>query len=62
MFDEGFQGNALDTAVWTPSYLPAWSSRAEASATYEVSDGALRLSIPPELVVSRVFWEPVDPD
>jgi hypothetical protein len=46
MFDERFDGNDLDPAVWTTSYLPAWSSRAESAATYEVIDGALRLSIP----------------
>jgi hypothetical protein len=47
MFDERFDGSDLDTAIWTPSYLPAWSSRVESAATYEVSGGALRLSIPP---------------
>ena len=47
MFDERFGGTGLDPAIWTTSYLPAWSSRAEAAATYEVGDGELRLSIPP---------------
>ena len=46
MFDEQFEGTDLDPAIWTTSYLPAWSSRAEAAATYEVRDGELRLSIP----------------
>jgi hypothetical protein len=45
-FDERFDGSDLDRAIWTTSYLPAWSSRAESAATYAVSDGALRLSIP----------------
>ncbi|MQA81055.1 MAG: family 16 glycosylhydrolase [Streptosporangiales bacterium] len=45
--DEGFEGTYLDPAVWTTSYLPAWSSRAESAATYAVADGELRLSIPP---------------
>lgn len=41
----------LDPARWLPAYLPAWSSRAAAAATYEVGGedgGGLRLSIPPE--------------
>ncbi|MDT7579264.1 MAG: hypothetical protein QOK35_528 [Pseudonocardiales bacterium] len=47
-FDERFPGTDLDPAVWTASYLPAWSSRAKSAATYAVGGGALRLSIPPE--------------
>jgi hypothetical protein len=46
MFDERFDGTDLEPATWTSSYLPAWSSRAESAATYEVGGGALRLSIP----------------
>jgi hypothetical protein len=46
-FDERFTGPDLDPAVWTASYLPAWSSRAESAATYAVGGGELRLSIPP---------------
>jgi hypothetical protein len=38
----------LDTDIWTPSYMPAWSSRAQAAATCTVQDGVLRLSVPPE--------------
>jgi hypothetical protein len=37
----------LDTAVWTPAYLPAWSSARAAAATYAVVDEGLRLTIPP---------------
>lgn len=47
-FDERFPGADLDPAVWTTSYLPAWSSREAAAATYEVRDGELRLTIPPD--------------
>lgn len=46
--DEHFAGDALDLSVWLPYYLPHWSSRASSAATYEVADGELRLSIPPE--------------
>lgn len=40
--------DTLDAAVWTDAYLPAWSSRAEAAATWRVGPGGLELSIPPE--------------
>ncbi|MEJ3653513.1 glycoside hydrolase family 16 protein [Actinomycetes bacterium KLBMP 9759] len=47
-FDERFADPLLDPAVWTTSYLPAWSSRAESAATYAVLPDGLHLSIPPE--------------
>lgn len=37
---------ALDQTVWTPAYLPAWSSRTAAAATYRTGPGGLELSIP----------------
>src|SRR3954451_4009419 len=46
--EERFKGEQLDEAVWTPAYLPAWSSAREAAATYEVIGEGLRLTIPPE--------------
>lgn len=46
--DERFTGRDLDRSVWFPYYLPHWSSRAESAATWEVRDGELRLSIPPD--------------
>lgn len=36
--DERFDDPVLDPAVWTTSYLPAWSSRAAAAASVR-SDG-----------------------
>ncbi|MFC5064388.1 glycoside hydrolase family 16 protein [Actinomycetospora atypica] len=45
-FDERFPPPTLDLAVWTPAYLPAWSSRAAAAAEYRLDDEGLRLSIP----------------
>jgi hypothetical protein len=45
-FDERFTG--LDAAVWTDAYLPAWSSRADARATWSVAPDGLHLSLPPE--------------
>lgn len=46
--EERFTGGRLDETVWTPAYLPAWSSTREAAATYEVVGEGLRLTIPPE--------------
>jgi hypothetical protein len=46
--EERFAGDRLDETVWTPAYLPAWSSTREAAATYEVVAEGLRLTIPPE--------------
>jgi hypothetical protein len=46
--DERFPGTELDREVWFPHYLPHWSSRAEAAATYDVRDGELHLTIPSE--------------
>ena len=43
-FDERFHD--LDPAVWTASYLPAWSSRAAAAARYTVEPDGLHLTIP----------------
>ncbi|BBY88951.1 glycoside hydrolase family 16 protein [Mycolicibacterium tokaiense] len=44
----------LDTEVWTPAYLPAWSSRAQAAATYTTGAAGLDLSIPD----SHPLWCP----
>ena len=46
VFDERFDDAVLDPAVWTTSYLPAWSSRAAAAATYTVEVDGLHLAIP----------------
>ena len=46
--DERFAGDELDRDVWSPHYLPHWSSRADSAATYEVRDGELHLTIPPD--------------
>jgi hypothetical protein len=46
--EDFFAGDALDTEVWLPYYLPHWSSRASSAATYRVGGGELRLIIPPE--------------
>jgi Glycosyl hydrolases family 16 len=48
VFEDNFDMPTLDLAVWVPHYLPAWSSRAETAATYDIVDSCLRLFIPPE--------------
>ncbi len=46
--DERFDAPDLDPAVWTAAYLRAWSSLAEAAATYTLDGEGLHLRIPPE--------------
>jgi hypothetical protein len=55
-FRDDFEGHDLDCSVWTPHYLPQWSSRTQSSARYEVGGSELRLSIPPE----QGLWCPVE--
>ncbi|MFC9687203.1 glycoside hydrolase family 16 protein [Kribbella sp. NPDC056951] len=45
-FSDDFDGPALDLSVWSPHYLPQWSSRSATEATYALSDSCLTLSIP----------------
>lgn len=45
---ERFDGPDLDPDRWVAAYLPAWSSRAEAAATYRLTADGLSLTIPPE--------------
>lgn len=56
MFREDFDAPELDRSVWLPHYLPAWSSRAETAAVYEIRDSCLRLSIP----ASHGLWMPAE--
>lgn len=45
-FVERFDGGVLDPARWIAAYLPAWSSRAEAAASYRLTADGLSLTIP----------------
>lgn len=45
-FRDDFTAGRLDRAVWFPHYLPAWSSRAQTEASYELTPEGLRLLIP----------------
>jgi hypothetical protein len=56
MFREDFDAPELDRSVWLPHYLPAWSSRAETAAVYQIRDSCLRLSIP----AGHGLWMPAD--
>ena len=40
--------DGLDETVWTPAYLPAWSSRSDAAASFFVDAQGLHLTIPDE--------------
>lgn len=51
-FEERF--SSLNPAVWTAAYMPAWSSLAEAAATFTTGPGGLDLSIP----VAQPLWCP----
>ena len=44
--DEQFTSTTLDTAIWFPHYLPAWSSRAATRASYRLDGSALTLDVP----------------
>jgi glycosyl hydrolase family 16 len=46
--DERFKSGALDPAVWTAAYLPAWTSLSAAAASYTVESDGLHLRIPPD--------------
>jgi hypothetical protein len=48
VFADDFDGSALDLSVWSPHYLPQWSSRSASAATYSLADSCLTLSIPAE--------------
>ena len=45
-FRDDFDGPDLDTDVWLPHYLPAWSSRAQTRASYRLEDSCLVLDVP----------------
>ena len=48
VFADDFDAAALNLSVWSPYYLPHWSSRAASAATYSLADSCLTLSIPVE--------------
>ena len=45
-FRDDFEGPELDTSVWFPWYLPAWSSRDQTRASYHFRDSCLVLDVP----------------
>lgn len=45
-FRDDFDGPELDTSVWFPWYLPAWSSRDQTRASYHFQDSCLVLDVP----------------
>jgi hypothetical protein len=53
---DDFGGAGLDTTVWLPHYLPAWSSRAASAASHRLENGRLVLDIPGD----HPLWCPGD--
>jgi hypothetical protein len=45
VFEDTFNGDALDEGRWLPHHLPQWSSREAAAARYQLGGGVLRLLI-----------------
>ncbi len=45
VFEDHFDGRALNPALWLPAYLPHWTSPGRAGASYEMGDSVLRLTI-----------------
>ena len=45
-FEDRFTGPTLDTSVWLPHYLPAWSSREASRASYRLEERGLVLDVP----------------
>lgn len=45
-FVEDFDDTSLNESVWSPHYLPMWSSRDQTRASYRIVDSALTLDIP----------------
>jgi Glycosyl hydrolases family 16 len=52
MFEDDFNAPELNREVWLPNYLPVWSAREETTATYDIHDSCLHLTIPP----SQGLW------
>jgi hypothetical protein len=44
--EDDFDAPELKPDLWLPHYLPVWSSRAEATATYDIRESCLHLTIP----------------
>lgn len=58
MWEDRFEGTALDRDVWLPYYLPMWSSRASTAASYRLDGPGLVLVLPGDHPV----WLPEDHD
>lgn len=55
-FRDDFDAPQLDSSVWLPHYLPAWSSRDATRASYRLGDSCLTLDVP----VDHPVWLPGD--
>ena len=58
-FRDDFDQPDLDTGVWFPHYLPAWSSRAQTRASYRLEDSCLVLDVPVDHPVWPIHEPPL---
>ena len=58
-FRDDFDQPDLDTDVWLPHYLPAWSSRAQTRASYRLEDSCLVLDVPVDHPVWPIHEPPL---
>ena len=58
-FRDDFDRPDLDTEVWLPHYLPAWSSRAQTRASYRLEDSCLVLDVPVDHPVWPIHQPPL---
>jgi hypothetical protein len=58
-FRDDFDGPELDTDVWLPYYLPAWSSREQTRASYRLEDSCLVLDVPVDHPVWPIHEPPL---
>jgi hypothetical protein len=58
-FRDDFEGPALDTSVWLPHYLPAWSSREQTRASYHLDGSCLVLDVPVDHPVWPIHSPPL---
>ena len=58
-FRDDFDEPDLDTDVWLPHYLPAWSSREQTRASYRLEDSCLVLDVPVDHPVWPIHEPPL---
>lgn len=57
VFEDSFDGPALDLERWVPHYLPQWSVPERTAARYDLTPDGLRLRVD----VDQPAWHPDEP-